>query len=69
MALTHFGGRRLGRLPYLVPFGLDLVHQSLHAAEIPAGAVFGFRDKAEQPAVQHDAAQLGDAVIVVVEAE
>lgn len=69
MTLLQFRRQAAGQAGVLVPFDLNLVHQQLHATEIPAGAVFRFRDEAEYPTIEHDAAELGDAVVVLIEAD
>lgn len=45
VTLLQFGWQAAGQIVVLVPFVLDLFHKALHAANIPASAIFCFRDK------------------------
>ena len=68
MAFGEFRRQTAGQIAVLVPLGLHLLHQALHALQIPAFAVFGFGQQAEDPGVEHHPAELGDAVRVGVTA-
>ncbi|MBM4189299.1 MAG: beta-class phenol-soluble modulin [Betaproteobacteria bacterium] len=69
MALTQILGQTAGQITVLVPFVLHLVHEDLHATQVPAGAVFRVGNKTEHAAIQHDSAKLGDAVVVLIESD
>ena len=51
----------------VIPSLRDLVHELLHAIEVPAFAVFAARQKIKQPGIKNNPAQHGHSVRVFIE--